>query len=144
MSTANFYLSKEERDKLPLKVFGHPSKRLFPILSAEDVAAAARLLGRAKLSEAERKTVKKRIMNIALREGYKVPDAWTEEEVKASQFSANSKVTWFNQNGDLSFGILKSVDGKIATVELCNVVDGELISTNLTFNCNLDLLNLDN
>lgn len=140
MSTANFYLSKDKRSELPLKSFGYPQKRLFPILSESDVMAAASLLGRAKLTESERKNVKRRIINIALREGYKIPDAWVAEEATASAFSTNSVVSWENLNHGISFGIIKEITGDIAKVELCNRVDGELVSTNLTFNCDISLL----
>ena len=142
MGAAKFYLSKEKRDELPLKVFGHPKKRLFPILSENDVMSAARLLGRAKLTESEREAVKKRIINIALREGYKLPDTWESERMEASKFSSDYTVSWTNQDNGTSFGVLRSTKSDIATVELCNLVDGKLILTGLTFNCNINKLDL--
>lgn len=140
MSTANFYLSKDKREELPLKVFGYPKKRLFPILSENDVMAAAKLLGRAKVSEDERRTIKRRIINIALRENYKIPDAWAEDGTTASDFSNNTVVSWENQRGGISFGVIKELDGDSAVIELCNKVDGEIVGTGLTFNCDTYLL----
>lgn len=142
MNTAKFYLSKEKRDELPLKVFGHPTKRLFPILSENDVMSAARLLGRAKLTESERESVKKRIINIALREGYALPDTWQAERMEASQFSYDLAVSWVNQDKGKSFGILKSTNLDNATIELCNLVDNKLIPTGLFFNYNLNKLDI--
>lgn len=83
MVTVDFkYISKEERDALPDSDFGYilGERRLFPILIASDVAAAAKLIGRAKgLSEKEREAVKKRITKIASKKGFALPKAWEAE-----------------------------------------------------------------
>lgn len=80
MVTVDFkYMSKEERDALPDSDFGYISgeRRLFPIVIASDVAAAAKLIGRAKgLSEKEREGVKKRVTKIANKKGFSLPKAW--------------------------------------------------------------------
>lgn len=67
-------LSKAQRDALPLSSFGWPEKRLYPIVDASDVSAAAHLIGKAPASVRER--IKARIIAIAMRHGWPIPQAW--------------------------------------------------------------------
>ena len=144
MSLAKFYISKDERSQLPLKVFGHPTKRLFPILSEDDVMSAAKLLGRAKLSESEKAMVKKRVIAIAKREGYTLPEAWQEDDEQDLLLSVNSTVVWNTQNNSTNFGIVRKVEDGNLVVELCTTSEEGLIPTELTFSCKPDTVELYN
>lgn len=66
----------KERRSMPLAAFGDPERRLFPILDQSDVDAAARLIGKAQNPAA----VKRRIIAIAKRKGFSIPDAWQSGE----------------------------------------------------------------
>lgn len=83
MSQVEFkYLTKEERNKIPDGDFGYVKglRRLFPITDASSVLDAARLIGRAKgLTDDEQEAVKKKIIKIAKRKGYKIPEAWAKK-----------------------------------------------------------------
>ena len=67
----------EKRKATPLKNFGWPSERKYPIEDQDDVDSAAKLIGKAP--ESMRASIKKRIMAIAKRLGLKIPDAWMED-----------------------------------------------------------------
>lgn len=140
MSEINFYLSQQKRSELPKDVFGFPEKRLFPILSEADVLSASRLLGRAKLTEKERKRVKSRIIRIALSKGYKIPEAWNPDNDPniQTELSTGSKVTWITSTNTIGFGIVKKIDSNLAVIELCDNADGIFISNGLTFACDID------
>lgn len=149
MKKVNFYLSKVDREKLPRKVFGLPDKLLFPILSADDVMSAAKLLGRAKISEEERQKAKKRIINIAKRDGYAIPDTWKAEmsygdipEILAmASFNdtpqTNDPVCW-EANGETYIGKVVAINNSVATVEVLDSSD--FSDTGLRFSCGLDIL----
>jgi len=66
-------ISQAERDKMPAEDFAGP-RQSFPIRNQQDVHDAARLIGHADDPEA----VKRRIIAIAKRKGFKIPDAWME------------------------------------------------------------------
>lgn len=79
-------LTKKQRDALPLSDFGDPDRRLFPIVDASDVSDAAHLIGKAKNPE----KVKARIVAIARRKGFPIPDAWKDDgKAKHSAFAAD-------------------------------------------------------
>ena len=86
MNNADFeFLSLLDRQGMDADNFGDPDRRLFPILSQEDVDKAPkrvrRATGVAKLKE--------RIISIAKRKGFTLPDEWAT--VKASaDFSGNT------------------------------------------------------
>ncbi len=61
------------RDELEDDDFAGPN-RTFPIVTAQDVKDAARLIGKADDPEA----VKRKIIAIAKRKGFELPEAWTE------------------------------------------------------------------
>lgn len=65
-------LTTKQRLALPLSDFGDPKRRLFPIVDAADVDAAAHLIGKA----ADPAAVKARVISIAKRKGFSIPDAW--------------------------------------------------------------------
>jgi len=67
-------LSQAERDKLPLSSFGDPANRKYPIVDASDVSDAASLIGKAPAFK--RAAIKARIIAIARRKGFPIPDAW--------------------------------------------------------------------
>lgn len=76
------YIPKKERDALPDSSFGYVKglRRLFPIVIAEDVMAASRLIGRAKgLTEEDKTNIKAKITKIAKSKGFAIPDTWKEE-----------------------------------------------------------------
>ena len=137
MEQVNFYLSKQQRDDLPKNVFGHPEKRLFPILSKDDVLSASQLLGRAKLTEAERVSVKNRIIKIATKEGFEIPEVWNspDEGTIEPELSENSKVTWVNELDVTGFGVVKEINGNTVTVELCENSEEGLNPTGFLFKC---------
>lgn len=62
----------EKRAKYPLKYFGDPENREYPIEDQDDVRSAARLLGKAK----DPQKVKRRIIAIAKMLGLEIPKAW--------------------------------------------------------------------
>src|SRR6185312_5604975 len=70
----------EKRKELPVKDFGWPEKRKYPIDTQEDVDSAAKLIGKAP--EDMRERIKTKIIAIAKRKGLTVPDAWETEETK--------------------------------------------------------------
>jgi hypothetical protein len=65
----------EDRKKIPIKDFGDPIGRKFPIVTQKDVDDAATLVGKASDPEA----VKANIIKIANRKGFNLPDAWQKE-----------------------------------------------------------------
>lgn len=146
MSDANFYLSKKQRDELPKNSFGHPEKRLFPILTQDDVTSASKLLGRAKLTDAEKLSVKKRIIKIATREGFEIPESWKSNDSSGnnSELSAQAKVTWINDLNLVGFGMVKNINGDTVTVELCENSESGLNPTGILFNCSKSELDLCN
>lgn len=139
---AEFYLSKEDREKLPKSVFGLPDKRLFPILSEDDVASAAKLLGRAKITEEERELAKKRIKSIAKKKGYSIPDSWkNDDDTKMSlhdiarehvSFASDTiniedPVAWQGADGEIHVGIVTAKDGNTLQIELLSEDEYELV-----------------
>jgi hypothetical protein len=66
-------ISQAERDRMPAEDFAGPHQS-FPIRNQQDVHDAARLIGHADDPEA----VKRKIIAIAKRKGFRLPDAWTE------------------------------------------------------------------
>jgi hypothetical protein len=73
----------EKRKSTPLKNFGWPKERKYPIEDQDDVDSAAKLIGKAP--EAMRETIKKRIIGIAKRMSLKVPDAWASSAMPAQR-----------------------------------------------------------
>lgn len=69
--------SQKERDAMPLEDFGDPDNRAFPIKEAEDVIHAAERLHNASGNQA---AIKKRIIKIAKRKGFPLPQTWQDEE----------------------------------------------------------------
>jgi len=63
-----------QREATPLSDFGWPEQRKYPITSQARLDAAARLIGRAPASMQAR--IKARIIAIAKRKGYTLPDSW--------------------------------------------------------------------
>ena len=73
-----------DRKEIPEDDFGDPKGKKFPIVVQKDVDDAAKLIGHAKDPEA----VKKRIIDIAKRKGFKLPDSW-QAELDAKDKTAN-------------------------------------------------------
>jgi hypothetical protein len=71
-------LTQAQRDALPDSSFGWPEEKKYPILDASDVADAAALIGKAP--EGMRDRIKRRIIAIAKRKGFPIPDAWKDEK----------------------------------------------------------------
>lgn len=72
------YIPKAELDKIPAQDFAGPH-RSYPIRNQKDVHDAASLVGRADDPAA----VKAKIIEIAKRKGFDIPDAWKEGEASA-------------------------------------------------------------
>lgn len=70
------HYTEDDREKIPLRDFGDPENRRYPIVTQQDVYDAARLIGHA---EHPRK-VKERIIEISKRKGFKIPKSWQREE----------------------------------------------------------------
>jgi hypothetical protein len=68
------YVSKEERDKIPLANFADPKNRKFPINNQDHLDAAVKLVGRE--SPSAQAAIKARIKSIAKRLGLKLPASW--------------------------------------------------------------------
>src|SRR5574343_1390017 len=92
MNKAAFnFLTIEQRAALSPEDFGDPERRLFPILTQEDVNLAPRRISFFPNAD----ELKDRLISIALRKGFSVPDIWVErkaeesQEATASAFSAS-------------------------------------------------------
>lgn len=68
------YISQKDRDSLKEADFAWPEKRKFPINSQAHVDSAAKLLGHAPKNK--QASIKARIISIAKRKGYKLPESW--------------------------------------------------------------------
>lgn len=80
------FLTDEERQALSVEDFGDPTRRLFPVLTQEDVDKAPhRITVLPNLDE-----VKTRIMAIAARKGFTLPEAWKVGEVKTEVATAST------------------------------------------------------
>lgn len=78
-------LSAEERRTLPASDFGWPDGPHgpeYPIMDASDVGAAASLIGKAPPDQQAR--IKRRIISIAKRKGFPIPDAWKSPDATHS------------------------------------------------------------
>lgn len=71
--------TKSDRAKIPAEDFAGPNQT-FPIVTQQDVHDAARLIGHA----ANPAAVKARVMAIAKRKGFSLPDAWAADNASAS------------------------------------------------------------
>lgn len=81
------YYSKADRDAMPDSDFAGPHQS-FPIRTQQDVYNAARLIGHADDPEA----VKRRIIAIAKRKGFAIPDAWKDKvATKESAFAPSTQ-----------------------------------------------------
>jgi hypothetical protein len=89
------YYSAKERREMPESDFAGPH-RSFPIRTQEDVDNAARLIGHAKDPEA----VKRRIIEIARRKGFKIPEKWQKEEDANKTLDTSSGLQPYNLEGD--------------------------------------------
>jgi hypothetical protein len=78
------YLTDEQRAALSPEEFGDPSRRLFPILTQEDVDKAPRRV--LALSNADE--VKARIIAIAQKKGFSIPEDWKTENTQVATASA--------------------------------------------------------
>jgi phage head maturation protease len=66
----------KDREKVPAEDFGDPENRAYPIVIAEDVLDVAKLIGQAD----NPKAVKARIIAIAKKKKFPLPESWKEEE----------------------------------------------------------------
>lgn len=73
---AEAYISKKERDEIPAEDYAWPEAKKYPIRTQEEVDAAARLIGRAPKSK--QASIKRRIISIAKRKGFKLPESYSE------------------------------------------------------------------
>ncbi len=92
------YISKDERDDIPLADFAWPEQRKFPIDSQAHLDAAAKLIGRAPAGVQDK--IKRNAIRIAKRKGLTLPDTWKDEqppkesqETHASRESATATAT---------------------------------------------------
>ncbi len=89
--TAFNFLTIEQRAALSPEDFGDPERRLFPILTQEDVNLAPRRISFFPNAE----EMKDRLISIALRKGFSLPDLWIRKEAEqeleatASAFSVS-------------------------------------------------------
>lgn len=70
------HYTAKDRDKIPLSDFGDPQRKKYPIVTQQDVHDAASLIGKAGPG------VKERIIRIAKRKGFSLPDAWEAKPSK--------------------------------------------------------------
>jgi hypothetical protein len=77
------FIAKSTRDNANASDFAGKGKS-FPILKAEDVAAAASSLGRAGSGNYDTATIKANIIRIAKRKGFPLPKAWQKADSKES------------------------------------------------------------
>lgn len=71
-----------DREDIPTGDYGDPDNKKFPIVTQASVDDAASLIGKAANPDA----VKARIIAIAKRKGFTIPDAWQEEASARSAF----------------------------------------------------------
>lgn len=74
--------TKQKRDDLPLKYFGDPAGKKYPIQDQDDVDSAAHLIGKAPAEEQE--TIKKRIIGICKALKLEPPKAWVEANLSSA------------------------------------------------------------
>jgi hypothetical protein len=70
------YISMAERKKIPRSLMGDPDNLKFPVRNQDEFDAAVHLVGRVPNAAA----VKRRLKLIAKRQGYKLPDAWKDDD----------------------------------------------------------------
>ena len=114
------YIPKAERDALPDSDFGFvdADRRLFPIVIEEDVMAAARLLGRANITDEEREKTKETIIKIAKKKNFKLPKSWLAE-MSEDLFSEISNNVLAFANVDEEFDL--KVGEKTYTLKVTNI-----------------------
>lgn len=74
--------SHKEREAMDKSDFGDPEHLAFPVLEPEDVLHAAERLHNAQGDQAE---IKQRIIEIAKRKGFPLPQTWQEDEKKEEE-----------------------------------------------------------
>lgn len=91
-------LGRKDREKLPLSDFAYPEKRLYPIMDASDVTAAAHLVGRSNTGNPE--TIKANIIKIAKRKGFAdaIPKTWQDEKAKMAEYTLDQAA--FTNDGE--------------------------------------------
>lgn len=109
------YYSQAARKKMPASDFAGPHMS-FPIRTQQDVYNAARLIGHADNPEA----VKRRIIAIAKRKGFQIPDAWQKKD------DGKPKETLSSRASSSSFHSNRAV---LATIKTCWLED-DAISLN--------------
>jgi hypothetical protein len=95
MNVSFDYLTDEQRQALSAEDFGDPRRRLFPVLTEEDVKAAPyRIIVLPNKDE-----VKARIIAIATKKGFNLPEEWKVTEEKVEEKSATAS-TGFSSSED--------------------------------------------
>jgi hypothetical protein len=98
----------KKRSDLAESDFAGPN-RTYPIMSAKDVQDAARLIGHA----ADPAAVKKKIIAIAKRKGFPIPDAWKTEKAFTVFKDASGKQRWILRTSTA----FRDRDGEVITTK---------------------------
>lgn len=102
MSNSCFnFLTIEQRAALSPEDFGDPERRLFPILTQEDVNLAPRRIS--FFPNADK--MKQRLIDIAVRKGFTVPELWIDKKDDAEQESEEATASAFSVSEDGSEGV---------------------------------------
>ena len=92
------FLTNEQRAALSPEEFGDPNRRLFPVLTQEDVDKAPRRV--VALANAEE--VKSRIISIAQRKGFTIPADWVTEKAEVATASAGFSVDTSTEDNSIA------------------------------------------
>jgi hypothetical protein len=76
------FISKEEREKIPAKLYLLPEKKLFPMRNQKEFDSAVHLIGRHTSDPDEKAKLRARARLIAKREGYTLPKDWEDDREK--------------------------------------------------------------
>lgn len=95
------FLTMEARTALSPEDFGDPDRRLFPVLTQEDVNLAPRRIS--VFPEADK--LKERLIAIAKRKGFALPDVWIQKEEVAEEVADEATASAFSVSVDGSEGI---------------------------------------
>lgn len=108
------YLTKAQRDKIDDSDFAWPEQRKFPIDSQAHLDAAAKLIGRAPVSQQAK--IKARAIKIAKRKGFTLPDTWKDE--------GNDKKEEVQPKEALATPLARGT--RLATMTTCFLEDGAI------------------
>lgn len=101
MGTNFHYLTVEERAALSPEDFGDPERRLFPVLTQEDINLAPRRISFFPNVE----ELKSRLISIAVRKGFSLPEVWATDVQPAGVGANVATASAFSVSEDGDYGV---------------------------------------